>query len=636
LKFYLSILLLAIALSSCFNKRIPPKQLYCVPIVESCVPTIWNGVERPTGPNSADSKGLYYVLDKVEDKQFYSNYYGFFASSSFSALISVEYAGRQQIAQVQIAFPNKLKEIELIRTPVNRHYGTPSKSKNNTIYFAKSIIGSDSAFGDWRRRELSNINNSFGNSRIYTADLRGNEFRDEKIVNTGAIADTTWESHPAISPKSDYLFFASDRQDGNGGTDIWYMSNDGNGNWGTPINCGENINTPCDELSPFISKDNYLYFSSCGHNNIGGFDIFRSKINKSGEKLVFSEPENIGAPINSKYDELFPFVHHSFDTLFYFTSNRDLKHELYVWRKRKAIEEMESDPLPEPDFAIESEDLLEIDLNPNIETKITDQKNVVLLKKNIPEPPKEYIKTEVEKPQEVVETKLVNQEIVLAKKESEKFLIEGTVLDQKTNMPIEKAKIIAESKSPNKRRETTSDKDGGYSLELEKGEEYELTSQKSNYFFDSFKVYLEPGGTTTTIRKDFALPEILVLRINFPYNIYDQPYPKTLDSLGLETDKSWQSELDKLADNIRQSGDKLRYVMIEGHTDDQGGIQFNRTLGENRALFVLNQLVDRGIDKKLLKFQSKGKEAPLKQSAGEDIELYRKKLRRVVIEKVFK
>jgi len=147
-------------------------------------------------------------------------------------------------------------------------------------------------------------------------------------LNTGA-----WESQPSVSPDGLLLYFVSNREGGEGGMDIWVSRLNPDGSWGRPENLGKQINTPENENSPFIHFDNRtLYFSSDGHPGMGGFDIFRSRIDSTGN---FSEPENMGYPINTHYDETGLVVNAAGDLAYYASDrlpgkNRDLyMFELY-------------------------------------------------------------------------------------------------------------------------------------------------------------------------------------------------------------------------------------------------------------------------------------------------------------------
>lgn len=120
-------------------------------------------------------------------------------------------------------------------------------------------------------------------------------------INTGA-----WESQPSISANGESLYFVSNRPGGKGGMDIWKcnlkgFSETGNPIWGKPVNLGDSINTPGNEMSPFIHSDGKtLYFASDYWPGLGGFDIFYSR--QTNDSL-WTAPKNMGYPINTYKDE---------------------------------------------------------------------------------------------------------------------------------------------------------------------------------------------------------------------------------------------------------------------------------------------------------------------------------------------
>lgn len=112
-----------------------------------------------------------------------------------------------------------------------------------------------------------------------------------------------WETHATISPDGNTLYFVSDRPGGVGGRDIYRVVKLPNGKWSKAVNLGYPINTPFDEDGVFIHPDGKtLFFSSNGHTSMGGFDIFFSVRDEEGK---FSEPVNLGYPINTTDDDLF-------------------------------------------------------------------------------------------------------------------------------------------------------------------------------------------------------------------------------------------------------------------------------------------------------------------------------------------
>ncbi|MDR0941263.1 MAG: hypothetical protein LBM68_03450 [Bacteroidales bacterium] len=164
------------------------------------------------------------------------------------------------------------------------------------------------------------------NCALYRAqfDAEKEQFSDiEKLpsrINMQNTSNTT--PHLAVTPQGEVLFWSSDRKDGKGGFDIWYARiNQANNSFENPRNCGTNINTPGNEVTPFYdARDSLLYFSSEWHAGLGGLDIFTSKVDMRNNK--FAKASNIGKPVNSSYNDL--YYSYSRDSLrAYWVSNRE-------------------------------------------------------------------------------------------------------------------------------------------------------------------------------------------------------------------------------------------------------------------------------------------------------------------------
>ncbi len=117
------------------------------------------------------------------------------------------------------------------------------------------------------------------------------------------ISTKYWESHACFSKDNQTLYFTSNRKGTTGGLDIYQSQRQADGKWGVPENLGTTINTRYNEETPFITEDGQtLFFSSYGHYNMGGYDIFYSTKDKNGNWGV---PVNLGYPINTTDDDLF-------------------------------------------------------------------------------------------------------------------------------------------------------------------------------------------------------------------------------------------------------------------------------------------------------------------------------------------
>jgi outer membrane protein OmpA-like peptidoglycan-associated protein len=138
---------------------------------------------------------------------------------------------------------------------------------------------------------------------LFIAEYRNDLWNKIRKLN-GNINTRFNETHASFSPDGQYLYFTSDRKGGYGGLDI-YRSQRKDQDWGVAENLGPIINSPYNEETPFITTDGKaLFFSSQGHYNMGGYDIFMSSLDQDGKWMP---PVNLGYPINTTDDDLFYF-----------------------------------------------------------------------------------------------------------------------------------------------------------------------------------------------------------------------------------------------------------------------------------------------------------------------------------------
>ncbi|MDX2190818.1 MAG: OmpA family protein [Bacteroidota bacterium] len=142
-----------------------------------------------------------------------------------------------------------------------------------------------------------------GAGDIYVSFMRGEEWTIPKKLEGDVNLPESWEPSASLTANEDALYFSSNRNGGIGKSDIYMAKRMPNGTWGNPVNLGETINTIYDEDAPFIHPDGKtLYFASKGHKNMGGFDIFKSIKNDSGQ---WQKPVNLGYPINTTDDDIY-------------------------------------------------------------------------------------------------------------------------------------------------------------------------------------------------------------------------------------------------------------------------------------------------------------------------------------------
>ena len=198
--------------------------------------------------------------------------------------------------------PEKLSE------NINTKYHESSTSftkDGNTMYFTRN---------NYFRGKARKSNEKVNGLKIYKAQLvDGNWTNIESMPFNN---DDYNVAHPALSMDEKRLYFASDMPGTYGKSDLFYVDINEDGTYGDPVNLGETINTEGRENFPFISNNGTFYFSSDGHQGLGGLDVFMS--NLEATKVAVT---NLGKPINSSRDD-FEFIIDENTNEGYLTSNR--------------------------------------------------------------------------------------------------------------------------------------------------------------------------------------------------------------------------------------------------------------------------------------------------------------------------
>lgn len=209
------------------------------------------------------------------------------------------------------------KEVEPIPGNVNGAYhdgpgvfGREGKS----LYFTRS---------NYVQRRIQKDEGNTSHLKLFRATLdKDGKWAD---LHEFAFNEEKWSTgHPALSKDGRTLYFASDRPGGSGGSDIWMSTDNGSG-WGQPVNLGPTVNTAGNELFPTVNGD-ALYFSSTGHQNMGGLDIFETHF-QSGD---WTKPTNMKAPINTSMDD-HSFVLDSTGQAGYLSSDRSGIDHIYAF-----------------------------------------------------------------------------------------------------------------------------------------------------------------------------------------------------------------------------------------------------------------------------------------------------------------
>ena len=370
-----------------------------------------------------------------------------------------------------------------------------------------------------------NREDGYGSCDIYWSKRIGNQWSEPK--NLGDIVNSAqWDSQPSFSSDGKTLYFASKRSGGKGSSDIWKTELNKDGQWSIPVNLGDLINTRNEEMAPFIHPDDQtLYFSSNGHPGLGGLDLFYSRKSSIGE---WERPVNMGYPINTFADEI-SLVVNAKGNIAYISS------DIPGGKGRQDIYQ----------FPLYTE------ARPMLTT---------------------YFK--------------------------------GTVYDAETNEKLDARFELIDLATSRTTAESRSDKvTGGFLLVLPTEKNYALNVSKDGYLFFSDNFLLT--GTNSLSKpfieniplKPIKIGEAVILK-----NIFFDTDQYVLKDESL-------SELQKLLGFLQQNP-KLR-IAISGHTDNVGTEEHNLELSRNRAQAVYEYLVQNHIHASRLSFEGFGFNKPI-------------------------
>jgi outer membrane protein OmpA-like peptidoglycan-associated protein/tetratricopeptide (TPR) repeat protein len=383
-----------------------------------------------------------------------------------------------------------------------------------------------------------------GDGNIYTTSLDGDRWSKPVKLNDN-INSKYWEPSAFISADGRTLYFTSDRPGGFGGRDLYSSHRDFDGDWEKAVNMGANINTPFDEDAPFIHPDGVtLSFSSNGHNTMGGFDIFTSLSSDEGN---WSEPVNVGYPINTTDDDIY-YVVSPDNRKAYFSSFR--------------------------------------------EGGIGEKDN--------------YSGT------------------FLDRKETPLTLVKGTVNDESGKAAKKVTITVTDNETGQvKGRYSSNSKTGEFLFILTPGKNYNITYQSEGHLFYSENIEIPKKSNYYEIKKEVNLNPIVVGSKIILNNIFFDFDKATLRPLS-------NVELNNLV-LLLKSNPNLQ-VEISGHTDSKGDDAYNQKLSEERAQAVVDNLIKAGISADKMKAKGYGKTRPVsnnKKANGADNPLGRQLNRRV-------
>ncbi|HTA28664.1 MAG TPA: OmpA family protein [Bacteroidia bacterium] len=395
---------------------------------------------------------------------------------------------------------------------------------------------------------------------IFETHLKGITWTKPERMNN-KINTQFKETSVSLSPDGKTLYFVSDRPGGYGDRDIYKSVADAKGRWTEAVNLGAVINTQYGEEGISMQADGKtLYFSSQGHNSMGGYDIFKSVY----ENGSWSNPENLGYPINTPDDDIFFSISASGKHGYYTSIRKEGKGEKDIY--------MVTFLGPEKPVVQSNED----DLLAGNTSQVSD----VMMTAPV-----------------VVNTPKVT-------------LLKGIITDSMTHKPIEASiELVDNKKNIVIASFLSNSSTGKYLVSLPAGINYGIAVKAEGFLFYSANFDLPDTSKFTTVEKNVALQPLdigsrIVLR-----NIFFDFNKATL------RDES-TAELDRLI-NLLTTYSKLK-IEISGYTDNKGSADYNQKLSESRAKSVVDYLVAHGIASDRLTFKGYGKDDPIATNETDD------------------
>jgi outer membrane protein OmpA-like peptidoglycan-associated protein len=417
------------------------------------------------------------------------------------------------------------------------------------------------------------FNDEGGGDIFYSERQPTGEF-GPKIHLPGIINSSFEEKSISISKDEKTLYFSSNRPGGFGGLDIYKATKDSKGQWTNVKNLGPKINTEMDDDGLFIDYDDVtLFFSSKGRKGMGGYDVFKATFDPATNE--WSEPVNLGYPINTPDDDI------------YFVITKDAKRAYYSSVREDGMGYTDIYMITIPDGI-----------------KNTDP---VVAKPPVEKPPVDAIDTTTTVA--VVTPNTNNKPPTTRGLQPLKYVVSVVdASDQATPLP---AKVKLVGAKDNVIVPFTPMGDGVFEFNImnDKPKEYRLSVDVDGYIFQNINIKLEGASTQEKIvNRKVAMRKLVVGVTSILKNIYFD-----FDKATFKTES--YTELNKLEAMMSQNQNMV--MEIGGHTDAIGTKEYNKYLSLIRAQAVKDYLVKKGINTRRVKTIGHGKSRPLASNDDE-------------------
>ncbi|HBH23306.1 MAG TPA: hypothetical protein DDY13_07770 [Cytophagales bacterium] len=404
---------------------------------------------------------------------------------------------------------------------------------------------------------------------IYVSELDGNGAWQTPAPLNNNINSSFSENSVSLSPDGNTLFFSSDRPNSVGQLDIFYSQRNSKGEWGVARSVGESINTPFDEDGPFIDYDGKtLYFSSKGHNGMGGYDIYKSVYDSLSE--TWSEPVNLGYPMNTPDNDV------------YFVSTPDGQRGYYASAREGGLGFTDIYHIHLAEINLEGKDL-EVS---NEKPESAEINNVAVVEDPGPEPEPGPVRP-ILKPVRLL-VRVIDGE-------------SGDLVNANISL-----------RAPNNSFVPVEKRDNGVfemSMMPEAAANYKLSVEKRGYMFNNQNILVPAAAETpNTIRQTVTINPVrsgskVILR-NVYFN-FGSAYLKP------ESKEELQQVKRMLEEN------PTYFAELSGHTDNIGDPSVNKQLSLKRAQAVVNWLIQNGISEGRLFAEGYGEERPIASNDDE-------------------
>lgn len=449
--------------------------------------------------------------------------------------------------------------------------------------------------------------------KLYTASQKGGGW--EAVQELPFNSDEFSCGHPAFSPDNQTLYFVSDQPGGLGGTDV-YAVDFQKGTWGKPRNLGPGVNSKGNEMFPFVDATGNLYFASDGHPGLGNLDVFfvELKAGKPAGKVL-----NLGAPFNSPHDD-FGFITDGERRSGFFSSNRKrggTDDDLYRFTLAGSPYACRALTVVVVDAATRqplSETVLAVEKsgNQSENQRAAEGRLALCLEEN-----REYL-FRVNRAGYAPNTvgfstrgpadDAPSRLEIPLEKARAAVSLTGRVTTKHDNRPAVGALVVVRNDRDGTTRQTYAGADGRYTLPLALGSGYTVEAVKKGY--GSVGARLEPLDPTTAPERVEA--DLTLFRKGDVVQL--APIHYDFNQWAIRPDAA--AELDNLADVLKKY--PAMRIELRSHTDTRASASFNQTLSAKRARAAVDYLKKKGIPPRRMVPVGLGESQPLVPCPNDD------------------